>query len=167
MKRTVQILMIALISGSLISPAFAREMQKFGYVNPERVYTETQQAKRIERTLQSEFAEQQKALQNLEEQGVKLQQTLQSGKLSNKQLKQTESKLLNLSRQYRTASAKLGEEYNLRRNEEFAALQRNAQNIIENIAKKEDYDLIVQEAVFVSREYDITDRVIKALDQLK
>lgn len=152
--------------GCLNTPALARDMQKFGYVNPERVYTETKQAQHIEHILQNEFGAQQKQLQALEEKGVRLQQALQSGKLNSKQLKQTESELLDLSRQYRIEAAKLSEEYNLRRNEEFASLQRNAQNIIERIAKKDDYDLIVQEAVYVSRPYDITDRVIKALDDL-
>lgn len=166
-KMIFSVLSVALLSGSLSTPVLARDMQKFGYVNPERVYTETKQAQYIEHMLQKEFGEQQKQLQALEKQGLQLQQQLQSSKLSSKQRKQKEKQLLDLSRQYRMAAAKLGEEYNLRRNEEFAALQRNAQSIIEDIAKKDDYDLIIQEAVYVSRQYDITDRVIKALDKLK
>jgi len=50
---------------------------------------------------------------------------------------------------------------------EFAALQNNANTVIRNIAEKEKYDLIVQEAVFVTQQYDITDRVIKLLDEMK
>ena len=75
--------------------------------------------------------------------------------------------MLETGTQYRIASARLAEEYNLRRNEEFAALQNNANAVIRNIAEKEKYDLIVQEAVFVTQQYDITDRVIKLLDEMK
>ena len=94
-------------------------------------------------------------------------QQLTRGKLSSKARQQAEAKLLETGKQYRIASARLAEEYNLRRNEEFAALQNNANTVIRNIAEKEKYDLIVQEAVFVTQQYDITDRVIKLLDEMK
>lgn len=158
---------IALLSGSLTVPTFVHAAQKFGYVNPTRVYTETKTAQRIEAALQKEFSAQQKQLQALEQEGMQLRQKLQTGKLSGKEQKQAEARFLELSRQYRIMAAKLGEEYNLRRNEEFASLQHNANDVIKNIAEQEKYDLIVQEAVFVGRQYDITDRVIRLLDEMK
>ena len=158
----------ALLSGCLIAlPAHAERVQKFGYVNPERVYTETQAAQRIEATLQKEFGAQQQKLNALQRQGIQLKQQLTRGKLSSKARQQAEAKLLETGKQYRIASARLAEEYNLRRNEEIAALQNNANTVIRNIAEKEKYDLIVQEAVFVTQQYDITDRVIKLLDEMK
>ena len=154
--QNIRILSATLLSGCLIAlPAHAERVQKFGYVNPERVYTETQAAQRIEATLQKEFGAQQ------------LKQQLTRGNLNSKARKQAEAKLLETGKQYRVSAARLAEEYNLRRNEEFAALQNNANTVIRNLAEKEKYDLIVQEAVFVTREYDITDRVIKLLDEIK
>ena len=76
----------------LATPAWAD--MKFGYVNPERVYTETQAAKRIEATLQREFGQQQKELSNMREAGLKLQQEVASGKLSATAQKEAEAKLL-------------------------------------------------------------------------
>ncbi|WP_038306158.1 OmpH family outer membrane protein [Kingella kingae] len=149
----------------LATPAWAE--MKFGYVNPERVYTETQAAKRIEATLQREFGQQQKELSNMREAGLKLQQEVASGKLSATAQKEAEAKLLEAGQKYRVAAMRLTEEYSLRRNEEFAALQNNANSIIHNIAESEKFDLIVQEAVFVNGKYDITDRVIQLLDQMK
>ena len=163
-KRTL--ICAVLFSGSL-NVANAESVQKLGYVNPERVYTETQAAQRIEATLQQEFGAQQQKLNALQQQGIQLKQKLTRGKLSNAARKQTEAKLLETGKQYRIASARLAEEYNLRRNAEFAALQNNANAVIRNIAEKEKYDLIVQEAVFVTQQYDITDRVIKLLDEMK
>lgn len=54
---------------------------KLGYVNAERVYSESRAAKRIELTLQKEFASQQQQLNQLKEQGVKLEQQLASNNL--------------------------------------------------------------------------------------
>ena len=126
----------AVFSGCLIAlPAHAERVQKFGYVNPERVYTETQAAQRIEATLQKEFGAQQQKLNALQQQGIQLKQQLTRSNLSSKARKQAEAKLLD--------------------------------TVTRNLAEKEKYDLIVQEAVFVTREYDITDRVIKLLDEIK
>lgn len=166
MKLHQKIISAALLSGCLLNSAMANDkVQKFGYVNPARVYTETQTAKRIEADLQREFGAQQKQLQILQEKGINLQQKLQQKTLSQQVRQQTENELIDVSRQYRALGLKLSEEYSLRRNEEFAALQNNANNIIKNIAENEQYDLIVQEAVFVGRKYDITDRVIQLLDK--
>ena len=155
-----------LLSGSLLtlsSPAWA--VQKFGYINPERVYTETHAAQRIEATWQREFGGQQQKLLAIQQEGIRLQQQLKTGKLSTSARKQTEKRLQETGKQYRITSAQLTEEYNLRRNEEFASLQNQANIIIKRIAEQERYDLIVQEAVYVTHEYDITDRVIKLLDE--
>jgi outer membrane protein len=57
----------------------------------------------------------------------------------------------------------LREDQTLRSNEELVSLQERANKIISEIAEKEKFDLIVQEAVFASQRIDITDKVIKAL----
>lgn len=150
-----------------MSLAHADRLQKFGYVNPERVYTETKTAQRIEASLQQEFSTQQQVLARLQQEGLALQQQLSNKQLSNSERKKLETQLVEKGQQYRLTAARLAEEYNLRRNEEFASLQNNANEIIKDIAEKEKYDLIVQEAVFVERKYDITDRVIKLLDQMQ
>lgn len=157
----------ALIAAGAIGTAAAQGVQKLGYVNAERVYSESRTAQRIETELQAEFSKAQQKLNRLQESGIKLQQKLAEGKLKGDAQHKAEEQLLDISRQYRIAAAELAEDYNLRRNEEFAALQHNANEIIHHLAKSEGYDLIVQEAVFVSGKYDITDRVIKLLDGQK
>lgn len=164
-KRTYGTLSALLLAVSLT--AHAEGVQKLGYVNPERVYTETKTAQRIEADLQREFGTRQRQISALQQEGVKLQQQLAGGKLSGSQQQETEGRLMELIGRYRRESAQLAEEYSLRRNEEFAALQNNANAVIKDIAEREQYDLIVQEAVFVSGKFDITDRVIKRLDEIK
>lgn len=167
MKNWIQKICITVLCIGTLTFSFAESVQKFGYVNPERIYTETQLAQKIELDLQKEFAPQQQKLLEMQQEGIKLQQELQSNKLSGAKLQQAEAKLYEASKQYRIFAAQLLEDYNLRRNEAFAALQNQANDVIRNIAEKEKYDLIVQEAVFVSRQYDLTDRVIKLLDEMK
>ncbi|MBN9114292.1 MAG: OmpH family outer membrane protein, partial [Pandoraea sp.] len=56
------------------------------------------------------------------------------------------------------------EDLNQRRNEELAAVLDRANRVIKQIAETEKYDLIVQEAVYVSPRIDITDKVLKTLN---
>ena len=55
------------------------------------------------------------------------------------------------------------EDFNRRRNEEFATIVEKANAAIKNIAEQEAYDVIIQDAVTVSPRIDITDKVIAAL----
>jgi outer membrane protein len=45
----------------------------------------------------------------------------------------------------------------------MAAVLERAQKVIQQIAETEKFDLILQEAVYMSPRLDITDKVIKAL----
>lgn len=158
------LLALGMVSANL---AQAAGVQKLGYINAVRVYSESITAQAIEDTLQKEFGTQQQNLNAIQAEGIELQKRLSEGKLKGQELKAAEEKLLEISRHYRVAAAELAEEYNLRRHEEFAAMQNNANDIIRNIAQTEGFDLIIQEAVFVRGKFDITDRVIQLLDSKK
>ena len=56
------------------------------------------------------------------------------------------------------------QEVNQRRNEELAGVLERANRTIKAIAEAEKYDIIFQEAVYASPRIDITDKVIKALE---
>ena len=148
---------VLLFSGSLNAMA---ENMKFGYVNAARVYSESQTAQQIEKNLQKEFANQQQKINALQQENNQIRERLVSGSLKASDKQKLETKLV----QNRMVVAKFLEDYNLRRNEEFAALQQNANAIVRRLAEQEHFDLIVQEAVFVRAQYDITERVIKLLD---
>ena len=83
--------------------------------------------------------------------------------MSASQRRDRELELGRLSRELQRLEREYREEVNLRKNEELAAVLQSANKVIEEIAKKEKFDLILQEAVFVSPRLDITDKVIKAL----
>lgn len=156
---------VATLGFSLMGQAVAAEsLQKLGFINTERVYQESKQAKLIQKTLEKEFSSRQKALQKLQAEGAELEKRIASGKLQGAERQAAVQKLGEAVQKFRLEQAQLAEEYNLRRNEEFAALQQNANRIIVELAKKEGYDLILQEAVYVNSKFDITDSVIKALN---
>ena len=103
-------------------------------------------------------------MQKLQQEGEKLEKSLSEGKLQGKERETAAKRWGELVQQFRKKQAELAEDYNLRRNEEFAALQQNANRIIVDLAKREGYDVILQDVIYVNVRYDITDSVIKALN---
>ena len=101
----------------------------------------------------------------MEKQGRDLQVTLQreSVTLPEAERSARERQLAQLERDFKRMQRELREDQTLRSNEELVSLQERANKVISEIAEKEKFDLILQEAVFASQRIDLTDRVIKAL----
>ncbi|MDO4640482.1 MAG: OmpH family outer membrane protein [Neisseria sp.] len=156
---------IAVLGYCFAANALAEGVQKLGFIDTERVYRESKQAQRIQSTLQNEFASRQKKLQKMQQEGEALEKRLAEGKIPAAEREAAMKKLAEMIQEFRLEQAKLTEDYNLRRNEEFAALQQNANRVIVDLAKREGYDLILQEAVYVTGKFDITDQVIKLLNR--
>lgn len=155
----------ALVLGSgLMMQAHAESIQKLGFINTERIYRETTQAQNIQKTLEKEFAQRQAELEKMQQQGIALEQKV-AAQQPGSERDQNIQKLNELKRKFLIAQAKFSEEYNLRRNEEFAALQQNANKAVIGLAKKNGYDLILQDVVFIDSKFDITDDVIKAMNR--
>ena len=57
------------------------------------------------------------------------------------------------------------EEFNQRRNEEVLLLQSRAARIVQDIAKKDRFDLVLYEYFYASDRVDLTKRVIEELDR--
>lgn len=72
--------------------------------------------------------------------------------------------LASLDTEFQRKQREFREDLNQRRNEELAAVLERANKVIKQIAEAEKYDLIVQEAVYVSPRIDITDKVLKKLN---
>ena len=56
------------------------------------------------------------------------------------------------------------EDLNARKNEELQMVLERANRVVKQVAEAEKYDLVIQEAVYISPKHDITDKVIKALN---
>ena len=162
--RFINLVFIALI---YFSTSFAYAELKIGFVSTERIFAESKPAKKATENLKKEFADREKELQSLSQEIRDKQNSLEKDSISlnDKQKKQLERDIANLSREFQRSQRQLREDLNIRRNEELNVVLQIANGVIQDIAKKEGYDLILQEAVYRSDKIDITDIVIKALSK--
>lgn len=159
--RTVLFVFVAMAS----QLSFSQEVSKLGFISTERVYREAKVSKAALQRLEKEFGARQNALKKMQKERLALQKRLSGDKLDASTRIKLDNELSALNVQYRTQAQALAEDYNLRRNEEFAAIQERANRLIKEIAQKEGFDLILQEAVYVNPKYDLTQKLIDNLDQ--
>jgi outer membrane protein len=150
------------------SVAAAQEL-KIGFVSTERVFREAAPAVKALKKLEKEFAPREEEIKKVIEEGRVIQEQLEKEgmTMSASQRRDRETELGRLSRERQRLEREFREELNLRKNEELAAVLQSANKVIKEIAEKEKYDLILQEAVYRSPRLDITDKVIKALGDAK
>lgn len=138
---------------------------KIGVVNPDRILRESAAAHSAQVKLEKEFASREKSLsvsaKALKADVEKYQK--RASKMSNTERMAEERKLADRERSLQRRERELREDLNRRRNEELQSILMRSNEIIRDIARKGKYDLIVQEAVYVGPNVDITDQVIKAL----
>ena len=141
---------------------------KVGYVDAVKLVETAPQGKQALKKLEDEFGEREQALVVVRDKALALEQDLQKNALvmseSDKATKTKE--LRELQRSLQRRQSELREDYNLRRNEELAKLQKIVTLAVIDIAKEEKYDLIVQQAVWFSPETDMTEKVLKRLSDM-
>jgi outer membrane protein len=157
-------LLFSIFAGSAPASANAVEL-KIGVVNQERLLRESAPAKRSQGRLDKEFAARRAELDRMQKQGRDLETTLQKEGVTMPEADRAakERQIAQLTRDFQRMQREIREDRTLRQNEELASIQELAQKAISEIAEKEKFDLILQDAVFVSPRIDITDKVIKAL----
>ncbi len=155
-------LSVVLVSAFFATPVLA---DKVGFVNTERLIREAPLSVSAQKKLEREFATRDQELQKLAKQARDLQAQLDKDgvTMSDSDRKTKERDLGNLNRDLQRQGREFREDLNLRRNEELGQIQERARKAIQEIARAEKYDLIVEQAVFVDPKNDITDRVMKAL----
>ena len=162
MKKLLFSLSAIMLPMLAMSPAQA---DKIGFVNTERLLREAPLSVAAQKKLEREFAARDQELQKLAKQARDLQAQLDKDgvTMSETERKNKERDLGNLNRDLQRQGRAFREDLNLRRNEELGQIQDRARKAIQDIAKAEKYDIIVEQAVYVDPKNDITDRVMKAL----
>ena len=153
------------LAGSGTVQAQEQEL-RIGYVNAVKVIEEAPQGEAALKELEAEFGPRDKKLVAMQEQVKKLEEGLEKEGLVLKDAERRarEHEILVLKRDIRRATLEFREDYNLRRNEELAALQKIVYKAIVEIAKEENYDLILHEGtIYASKRVDLTDKVLKKL----
>ena len=138
---------------------------KIGYVNAVKVIEEAQQGESALKKLEAEFAPRDKQIVEMQNRLKQMEQDLEKNALVLKENehRSKEFEVVTLKRDLRRATQEFREDYNLRRNEELAALQKIVQKTIAEIARQENYDLILESAVYAGPKVDVTDKILKKL----
>ena len=160
----------AIISALLINPVFANEGDlKIGFVNGQRVINESPQAAKAKKKLEKEFEKRDQELQKMAKQLQAVQEGLEKNSItmSESDRRNKEREFNDTNREFQRRQREFREDLNLRQNEEMAAIYERVNRVIKQLAEAEKYDLILQEAVYISPRIDLTERVIKILQDSK
>jgi len=139
---------------------------KIGVVNAVRVLEAAPQADAARKKLEAEFATRdrelvaaQKSLKGMEDRMVK-----DGAIMSESERSRLERDIMAKRRELKRDQEEFREDVNFRRNEEFGKIQRDIVEAIREVAKKDNYDLVMGEGViYASKAVDITDSIISHL----
>jgi outer membrane protein len=164
-ERSLKKLAFVALTALMSSSVFAADY-KIGFVNTERVFRDAAPAVRAQKKIEQEFAKRDQEMQKMDEQIRKLQENLEKNAVTMPDLERRnkEREFSDLNKDFQRKQREFREDLNQRRNEELAAVLERANRTIKAIAEADKYDIIFQEAVYASPRIDITDRVIKALE---
>ncbi len=152
----------------LLANVVSAQEIKIGYVNAVKVIEKAPQGEAALKKLESEFAPRDKRLVSMQKEIKQLEDDIEKNALvmTDTDRREKERGILIMKRNLRRATQEFREDYNLRRNEELAVLQKIVKKAIVEIAKQEKYDLIVHEGtIYASSTIDITDKVLEKLSK--
>jgi len=157
--------LVAAVLATSASLAQAQEL-KIGYVNSERVLRDAAPAKAAQAKLVAEFSKRERELADtaakLKASSDQLERDAPT--LAESERSRRQRDLVEQDREFQRKRREFQEDLNQRKNEELTGVVERANKVIKQIFETEKYDLILQEAVFAGPRIDITDKVIKSLD---
>jgi outer membrane protein len=160
--------MIAVCSlGYLPGAALAQQAgAKIGFVSTERIMKDANPAKAAQAKIEQDFARRDKELQDLNARLRSASEKLdkEASVLAESDRMRRQREIAEMDRDFQRRQREFREDLNQRRNEELSVVLEKANRAIKEIAEREKFDLILQEAVFVSPRMDITDQVVKLLN---
>ena len=169
MNRFFRSLSVIALVGSMAAavPAAAQAQSlKAGFVNTDRIFREADSAKAAQAKLEQEFSKRDKEMQDLSKAlkaaSDKFERDAPTMSESQRQVRQRQ--LADQDRDLQRKNREFQEDLNARKNEELAQVLDKANRIIKTMAETENYDVILQEAVYVNPKLDITDKVLKAMN---
>ena len=165
-KRLAWMLACAAIASSAVGFGAAQAQgTKLGFVNTERILRDSAPAKAAQSKIEGEFKKRNDELErlanNLRSSAQKFEKDAPVLSESDRNKRQRE--LANIDADLQRKRREFQEDFNRRRNEEFASIVEKANVAIKRIAEQENYDVIIQDAVTVNPRIDITDKVIQSL----
>nr|WP_238990362.1 OmpH family outer membrane protein [Lautropia dentalis] len=139
---------------------------RIGFVSTERIMRDSAPAKAAQAKIEKDFSRRDKEIQDL---GARLRSASErfekdSAVMTDSDRARRQRELSDMDRDFQRRQREFREDLNQRRNEELTGVLDKANRAIKAIAEREKFDLILQDAVYVSPRLDITDTVIKQLN---
>ena len=146
--------------------SYAEDTYKLGAVNAIRVLEQSPQAAIARKLIEKEFSPRdkelvagQKKLKDLEDKFNK-----DSAIMSEQERLKLERDIISKKRDLKRKQDEFREDLNFRRNEEFAKIQKRIVQAIQQVAKDNNYDVVLSEGViYASSKVDISGMVIEYL----
>jgi outer membrane protein len=144
----------------------AQVQSRIGYVNLERIMKDSPLAIRAQKKLEAEFGKRDQELGKLSDQLKRMQDNLEKNAVTMSESERTrrEREFNDLTRDFQRKQREAREDFNQRRNEELSGVIERANRAVKLVAETDKLDVVIQEAVWASPRIDITDKVIKLLD---
>jgi outer membrane protein len=159
-------LSLALLSMASTASAQADGNHRIGFVNLDRILRDAPPAQRAQKKIEGEFAKREQELSRSADQLKKLQDQVEKNgmTMSETDRRNRERDFNELNREFQRKQREFREDLNQRRNEELQGVLDRANRAVKQIAEAEKFDIIFQDAVWANPRIDITDKVIKLLD---
>ncbi len=140
---------------------------KIGVVNMERILRDAKAAQIASDRLNAEGSRRQEEIEAISRRFKQRLERFEKNAASMEEQERLQERrsLAEMERDVTRRSREAREEFNQRRNEEVLLLQNRAGRIIQDIARKEKFDLVLYEFFFASERADLTARVIEELDR--
>lgn len=164
LKTTVKTILLSFV---LLFPiqSFA---EKIAYVDARRLIDEAPQGKGEIKSLEEAFSERNRELKSRID-GFQLRETeLQKNAviMSSDELQTKTTELRDIQRELQRDQQNYNEDYTRSRNQGLARLEKLISEVIIEMAIREEYDLVLQQAVYASRSIDLTDNVLEELTKM-
>lgn len=149
-----------------VSASQAQTDTKIGFVNLDRILRDAAPAVRAQKKLEAEFQKREQELAKTAESLKRMQESIEKNAvtMSESDRAKREREFQDTNREFQRKQRELREDFNQRRNEELSGILERANRAVRQIAEAEKFDIIFQEAVYASARIDVTDKVIRALD---
>ena len=157
MKQLIKCLILCVFA----TASAAQDDIKIGYIDGVKLIEQAPQGDAAKAALEAEFKPREQEIIELR---TLIRDTEESLDPTAEDISQRQRALRELRRDLKRMQQEMREDLNLRRNEELANLQKLISDAIIEMAKQENFDLIVQDAVYASPSMDITDAVLEKLN---
>lgn len=168
MKRLTSLTLTVFCAAGAWAPAAFAEV-KIGFVNIIQVMEQAPQAETAREELEQEFSGRDAKLTAERDAIVELERKLQTDGeiMSPEQRDELESAIARRKLDFNRDREELKEDFDIRRNEELSNLQRTVYDVIVQVAKSENYDLMVTERVlYASERINVTDEILARLREI-